>query len=154
MLPESTDSCSWGPSDHDVFLEVSPAFTLQDREKPSGAFCPRVSHLCPFTGTSWVGSCLLVAQRDSQLSSQYHGQCPAIPGIAWLRAILLPSPSLHAHIASLPRETQWQALSCGWETLSELSPLEAQQPTLMTVFSQAPKDYGPPFLGISKIGRQ
>lgn len=51
-------------------------------------------------------------------------------------AILLPSPSLYAHIVSLQRETQWQILRCKWETCQEkASPLGARQPILLMVVS-------------------
>lgn len=133
VLPESIDSCSWGPSDHSVFLEVSPAFTSQDREKVGEAFCLSVKPSLPFYRhfLNWF----LPLSYPKRLSpeSQYQGQCPAIPVIAWLRAILLPFPSFHGHIVSSQRETRWQIFRCGWETLPEVSPLEAKQPTLMMV---------------------
>lgn len=94
ILPESTDSCSWVLSDHDVFIEVSPAFTSHDKEKPGGAFCLRVKPSLPF---SWhFLNQFLPLGYPRRLAAELPGP-RTVPRDAWhvgLRAILLPSPSL------------------------------------------------------------
>lgn len=155
MLPESTDSCSWGPSDHDVFLEVSPAFTSHDREKPGGAFCLRVKPSLPFYWhfLSWF----LPLGCPKRLAAELPVPGP-VPSDAWhclaeghsATFFLLPCPhSFFTKRDTMADSQMWvgdiaRSISFGGSAAHSDDSCSLRLLRIM----------GPPFLGINKVGRQ
>lgn len=112
MLPEPTDSCPWhclamiSPTQHHppVVQMKGHGLTGQLSAQGQAIFTLRWHFL----------SCYL-ALSCPESSNGAPGPPGTVPqDRAGLRAVLLPSPSFHAHVVSLQRETQWQTLRCGW----------------------------------------